>query len=1031
MWDFFIRKDRFAYLVMAALIGFGLYSLAAIPKESAPEVQIPVGIVTTILPGAAATDVENLITNEIERTLDGSLSDVRRITSTSRESVSTIVVEFTASADLNSSLRSLRDEVDRVAPELPASAERPVVTEVDFVDQPIFSFAVAGDRSDVEFIAIAERIEDTIRNITGVSRVELSGVREREVHILVDQTALTRTGLSLTDITQGLQAANTSVPIGEIVTDGVAFNVVFAGDIKDSNEIPSIPIATRNGQPIYVRDVARVVDGVSVASTFARLSVAPEPAQRSIGFDVFKQRDANIIDLTRTISAAMEELTASNGELADLTFYTIQDQGQLIGDDLQQLTISGLQTATLVMVLLIITIGWREGLIAGLAIPLSFTIGFIGLFLSGNTINFISLFALILGIGILVDSSIVMVEGINRRMKADLNVDKVEAAIATIRAFAKPVIAGTLTTVAMFSGLFIVSGVTGQFIASIPFTLIFILLASLLVAIGFIPLIAATFLRRRSNTRIEQAQVAYAQRLEKWYTKRLQAILASRKKKVLFVSSLLVAFVSSFLLIPLGLVQVIFFGSGDADNLFIEVALPVGSIKETTDRRLREVEEILYQVPEIEAFRTTIGASSAFLGGGTSGGNIANITVALQEDRLRASTEISAELDAQLSLLDDLDITISQPDAGPPTGAPIRVDVIGTDLQAMSDTARDIAEVLRGIEHSTNVRDGADAGNSEFVFSLETDRAAVVGLDARTISGALRTAVVGTEATTLRSLTDEIPITVRLDLSGGAEPDIDRLNHTDIDTLQNLTLTTPQGQIVLLDSLLTAQLQEARSVIEHRDRQRVIAVTADVTPAGNVRAINQELLERIDDLDIPDGITTRLGGETEESDQAFAEIFLALIVGIVLMIGVLVLQFNSFRYPLYVLSIVPFSLIGILYGLAIVGSPLSFPSMMGFIALTGIVVNNSILLIDMINQQRRSEPHRPVREVVIEASASRLRPIVLTTFTTVLGISPLLFSDPIWVPLATAIMFGLSFSVIITLILIPIIYDKFPGTVRR
>ena len=1027
MWDFFIRNSKFSYLLMVALIGFGLFSVATIPKESAPEVQIPVAIVTTVLPGASATDVEALVTNELERGIDGSVDNINLITSTSRESVSTIVVEFTTNADVRESIRDLRDVVDQLRSELPDSAEDPVVSEIDFVDQPIISFAIAGDRSDQEFIALAKDIEDDVRTIAGVSRVETSGVREREVHVLVDQSALVRLQLTLNDIIAGLRAANTVVPIGEIVTNEIGYNILFEGDITDPSEVLNVPITNRAGQPIFVRDVATVIDGVSVATTFSRLSVAAAPSERAITFNVYKQRTGDIIDITQQVRERVGVLV-DTAEYADLTIFVLDDQGEMIATDLRELTLTGLQTTGLVTLLLVIALGWREGFIAGTAIPLSFTIGFIGLLLSGNTINFISLFALILGIGILVDSSIVMVEGINKRMKENPTINKIEAARQTIAAFSSPVITGTLTTVSMFAGLFVISGVTGEFVASIPYTLIFILFASLLVALGFIPLLASSFLHRRNLSRIDEAQVQYARKLEHWYSARLRSFLENRKQKIAFSVLLLAGFVSAIALIPLGFVQVIFFGAGDADQIFIEVETPVGSIKETTDRSVRALEEILYDIPEIEAFSSTVGAGSAFFGSGSSGGNTANVLVRLTTDRTRTSLEISDDIRAQSRSIPNTTIVVNQPDAGPPTGSPIVVNVIGSDLQELTDSARAIARVLDSIPHTRNVSDGTVAGNTEFVFTLDTLQAAAVGLSPQSVSQALRTAVVGTEATSINTLTQQIPITVRLDLQSTDEFSIDRLNHLDIDTLTNLTLPTPQGDTVVLGSVLTSRLQEARSSINHRDRERVISVSADLGPEGNVREINAELLNRIEsEVELPAGVRFSLGGETEESDQAFAELFLALIVGITLMLGVLVLQFNSFRYPVYVLSIVPFSLIGILYGLAVVGTPLSFPSIMGFIALTGIVVNNSILLIDMINTIRRESPDRPIREIVVEASASRVRPIILTTVSTVLGIVPLLFSDPIWVPLATAIMFGLSFSVIITLILIPMLYNKFPG----
>ncbi len=1031
MADFFITHNRFTALLMLALIGFGLYAVVMIPKESAPEVQVPVGVITSSLPGASAAEIETRLTNEIERGLAGSLTDVDQITSVSREGLSEVTVEFEASADIDESISELKDQVDTIVPDLPDDATEPVVTEIDFVDQPIFTLSVAGELGVSEFRAVADAVEATLESVTGVREVEVSGVQESEVSVLIEQAALAQYNLSINEVVQALQAANQTFPIGDIETDQVSYSVAFAGDIPDPAAVRDIPVTARGGQPVYVSDLGTVSVGFTEASTQSRLSVDGDPSENAITFSVYKQRGGDITALTDTLRAEIDALSATGEPLEDLTTYVVQDAGDLIEQDLLQLTSSGLQTVILVVLLLVIAIGWREGLIAGTAIPLSFTIGFIGLYLSGNTINFISLFALILGIGVLVDSGIVMVEGINRRMKDDPTIDKRQAAIATIREFASPLIAGTLTTVSMFTGLFIVSGVTGQFISSIPFTLIFVLFASLLVALGFLPVIAAWLLRRRSATRIEQAQVEYSRRLESWYASKLRHLLSQRSRKLTFLGLLIAGFFGALSLVPLGAVPVVFFAQGDAEQLFVEVELAEGTTKEVTDIATRRIEDILYSYDDvIEAFTTTVGAGSAFAGGGQNE-KLGNFYLVLREERVRTSTEIAEALRADSAELRDLDITVSQPNAGPPTGSPIGVRLLGEDLPALNAAAGEVADLVRDIESTTNVRTSSNVNSTEIVLELDRARAASLDLSPQAISQTLRAAVFGTDATTLTTLTDEVEVVVRLNLSDTAGVDPAAANQTTVNALENISLTTPAGESVLLGSLVEVSLRESSTVIDHEDQERVVTVSADTTPEGNVRAITEELRTRIDtELSLDESITVRFGGETEESNQAFGELFLALIVGVVLMIAVLVLQFNSFRHTFYVLSILPFSLIGILFGLAATGSALSFPSIMGFIALSGIVVNNSILLIDLMNTLRRREPALPIQEVVVVAATKRLRPILLTTLTTIIGMVPLLTASEIWVPLATAIMFGLAFSVVITLILIPIIYSKFPGPLR-
>jgi len=1029
-WKFFITQNRFSFLLLISLAAAGLFSLASIARESSPEVQVPVGVVTTILPGAAAADVESLITNKIEQGLSGDLENVSKITSSSREGVSSIVVEFEADADIDSSIQDLKDKVDLVITELPSEAEDPRVSEVNFVDQPIMTIAIAGDLTDGEFSTLSDKLETQLERVPSVSRVEFAGVRNREVTLIVDQASLDRFDLALTEVVQGIAAANANIPVGSVTTNGIIYNVAFEGDITDTTEIRTLPIASRGGQPVYVRDVAYIEDGYREATTFSRYSENGEPSQKAISASVYKSRGGDITRITEAVNERLVELSKP-GELLDgLTASTILDSGEDIKKELWNLTRSGMQTVLLVILLLIVAIGWREGLLAGLAIPLSFTIGFVGLYASGNTINFVSLFALILAVGILVDSAIVVVEGINARMKEDPTIDKKQAALKTIHEFYTPLTAGTLTTVAMFSGLFLVGGVSGQFISAIPFTINFVLFASLLVALGLIPLIASLFLKRRSQTELEKKQVYYSHKLENWYRTKIDSILQNRKQKIRFVTFLVIGFFLALALPITGIVKSIFFDTEDIDWIYAELELPQATALEMTDISARRAEEILYTHPEIKSFVTTVGASSAFASnsGGTNGQKFANFFITLTPDREHTSVEIVEELRIMLSNIGEAKTSTGQPDGGPPTGSPIVIKFKGDDLEELTHTTLAAAEYLKTIPGTTNVTTGTQNNSTEFVLTLNKARAVSLGLDPRMIANTLRTALYGTEATSITTPNDDIDIVVKLalnrDYTTARETSI-----TTIESLENLSLSLPDGSSVLVGAVADVSVRESSSVINHDDTERVISLSSDLTVDGNLREVTTAFLDSVyENVDVPDSVTLSFGGENEESAEAFKDMFIALIVGVLLMLAVLVLQFNSFRHTFYVLSILPFSLIGIMVGLAITGKALSFPSIMGFIALSGIVVNNSILLIDHMNMNRRKHPERQLRENVVEAAVSRLRPILLTTLTTVIGMIPLTYVSDLWSPLAWAIIFGLSFSVLITLVLIPIIYLNKPGT---
>ncbi len=1026
MLDFFIRKNILSYLIVVTLIATGLYSLALIPRESSPEVQIPIGIIMTTLPGAPAIEIESLVTNELERGLIGNIDNARKVTSTSRDGVSTIIVEYSSGTDLNQALNDLRNELDTLRAKLPDEASEPRVSEINFVDQPIMTFAVAGDLPPVAFTEISRELVRQIEQLPSITRVETSGVSQPEIGVVVDIARLQLYDLTLNDVTSAISSANRVLPIGRIENDGVLYNVVMEGKPKYAEDIAQIPISVRAGQPVYVGDVAQVSGQLSTLDRFSRLSVNSQTSANAISFSVFKQRGGDITRITGNVNEKLDELRNDGELLTGLEVITLLDSGADIESDLRNLTRSGLQTVTLVILALVIVIGWREALIAGLAIPLSFLVAFIGLYASGNTINFLSLFSLILGIGVLVDSSIVMVEGINRRMKDDPNIDKKEAAIQTIREYYKPIIAGTLTTVAMFVGLFVVGGVTGEFIKSIPFTLIFLLFASLFVALAIIPVISASLLRRRSNTKMEKLQVELSHQLEHRYRSWLSKLVGNNKKERVFLWGIRIALIISLTLPVTGLVKVVFFDDIDIDFIFVDIELPTGSDTTLTNIYLNQVEEVLYETPDIKSFLATVGSGNQFTGGG-AGSNLASILINLDPDRDRLSADVVEDLRQRLSHITEIRISVDQPQAGPPTGAPIGLRFIGDDLDELTDLANQTTELLRSIEGTTDVRTDA-SDNVEFVLDIDNELMASFGLNSQLVSATLRGAVFGSEATTITSLENEIPVIVTLDLEGMGQTKAGSVKSLYPEQLLALDFATPTGELIPLSTFASISLRDSQNRIEHENGKRVVSVNSGVRSGANVREIQSELERRVnEELVVPSSIEIRTGGETEEADQAFQELFLALLIGIALVLAILVIQFNSLLHTRYVLGILPYSLIGIMSGFAITGSSISFPSIMGFIALSGIVINNAILLIDVMNNDRRRNPDKTIREVVLDGASKRVRPILLTTATTVIGMIPLLFAGEIWAPLAYAVMFGLLFSVIITLALVPVMYYRRPG----
>lgn len=1021
VWNFFLQKKQFTLLFIFALLCAGTYSLLTIPKESAPEVRIPVGIVTTVLPGASAEDVEELLTNKIESGV-ANLENLDKLVSSSRESLSMVTVQFDASADLDKSIQDLKDAVDAVKPELPEEANDPVVSEVNFAEQPVMVVSVTGDYPPSLLTKLGEDLKDEVEKVEGVSRATLSGVREREIQVVVKRAKLEQYNIQLMQVVQALQSSNASLPIGAIRVDDVDYALSFEGDITRAGEVGDVAINLQNGTSVFVRDVADIVDGLSAPSSISRASKDGEPSRTSLTLLVFKTSGGNIV---RTADAVKEKLAAlENTLLSDSDVVVALDQGEQVNKDLTELTRVGLETMVLVMLTLFITIGWRESLVAGASIPLSFIIAFIGLQASGNTINFVSLFALILSIGILVDSGIVIMEAIHTRMRTYSTA--MEAAQAALHEYAWPLIAGTMATVAVFAPLFFISGIVGQFIASIPFTLIFVLIASIVVALGIVPLIAIMVTKRETN-RLEARQEQYTHQFQEWYRTKLRALLENRRRQNIFIWCIVIAFFVSLALPITGLLKTTFFPQEDIDFVFAEIEKPQGTPLAQTDLVVRQVEEALYGNSDIEAFTSTVGGSSSLTGDApTAGTHLANITILLKKQREKTSSEVVRDIREKLGAVQNATVRVSEPNNGPPSGAPVLVTFLGDNLEELEEITLRAEKLLGTIDGTYDVQSSVKDNGLEFSLAIDRAKASSYGLSPVMVAQTLRTAVQGTKATTIRNADDDIDIVVKLDLNP-LYTDPSETNNVDTEALRSITIPTQKGP-VQLGSILNTTLRSAKSSISHEDQKRIETVTSQVKEGVTAIEITNEFKKREAELALPSGVVMKIGGETEDVNKSFAEMGYAFIAGLVLMIAIMVVQFNSVRHALYLILMVILSLIGVFGGLFLSAQTLSFSSVIGIIALAGVIINHAIILTDSIHRLINTRPELGAKEIIVEAAVSRLRPIFLTTITTVIGMIPLANASALWGPLAFAIMFGLSFSMLLTLVLIPVMTYRWPGS---
>ncbi len=1067
LWSFFLKKTQFSILLAIALGLFGFSALMQMPRESTPKIEMPMAIVVTALPGASAADVEKLVTNELEEPINNNLENIKTLSSKSGNSVSSITVEFSASADVKESIADLKDEIDKAKGGLPDDASEPQVIQIDFAKEPVITFAVAADVPRGVLLDLSEKLEYELGQVSGVSSVTISGVQEREVHVLVHKEALSKYGLLLTDISRAISAQNIALPAGNITIDGTEYPVRFDGDVKDPRDIASLPIAAPGGIPLTVGDVATVIDGFTEPSALSRLSLAGNPSHNSFTVDVFKKPTNQITTVGASVKERLAELQEPGALLDGIAVSLTFDRGEMLSTDLTTLGLSGLTTVLLVMTVLFFAIGGREALVAGVAIPLSFFTAFIGLKATGNSLNFISLFALILSTGIIVDSAIVVVEGINAHMRGDSeSQSKSQAAFKALKEYYSPLTAGTLTTVAVFAPLFTISGVTGEFIAAIPYTIIFVLLASLFVALAIIPVLGSMILKRHTGeSALAVKRDSSIQKMNSYYKSFLREFLTDKRNSNTMLTVVVVFFIMSLSLPISGAVQTIFFPSENSEYVFIETELSSGAVLDNTNIELRKIEEAVYGTPGIESFSVTAGRSSPYSNvfeGVRSDAKLGNILMTIDKASERTSKDIIESLQAKLNNIDSSEILVGQMEEGPPVGAPITITFYGTDLEALDRVANDTKAILEEIPGTSGVSATTKDNAVEFVLNIDRRKSITSGVTALGVAQNINTALSGNEATTIKLFGTDIPVTLRLDFSG--EQLVERANSATVDALRYMPIGTvpslgqdsgaPASQ-VLLGSFVDTELSQSRTVVRHEDAQRITVVTSKLKDGANAALVSAEFKKVAEaQLTVPSGVVMKIGGENEEVDQSFADMFTALLMGMTAMFAILVIQFNSVRHTVYVLLTVPLSLIGVFAGLLIMDKPLSFPAIMGFIALAGIVVNNGIIMIDVINRKRAEmqseseqtakldfatgtgivepepDPKAALREVIIEAATSRLRPVLLTAITTVIGIMPLVFAAEMWAPLAYSIIFGLTFATVLTLVLLPAIYYRWPGTLR-
>lgn len=1013
IWSFFIDNHKFTILLVLGLVTFGLISAVQLPKESDPEVKIPIAVISTSFPGASVEEVEELVTNTIEDRITG-VDDIEVITSDSRRGFSSIVVEFDPNADEKVVINDLKDKVDLVKNDLPEDADEPTVAQVSFDDEPFLILSLAGPYDTAQLKIYAEILEKEIESISGVNDVEIVGGRQREIQVIVDKSRLDTFGIPLSQVTQAISQSNSDIPIGSIETAGEDFALRFAGRLANAGEVEKVPIGSRNSVPIFVEDVATVIDSFSVPDSYSFLGFTDQPeANPAVTLNVKKAPGGDIIRLSSQIQ---EEIQIIKDEQfpENVVITAVQDTAEFIREDLSNLTKNGIATVFIVVTLLLLFIGWQEAIMAGFSIPLAFLMTFIGLSIADLTINFMTLFSLILALGILVDSSIVINEGLSKHRKAGK--DGRTAAIDTIKEFQFPLISGTLTTVFAFVPMLLTGGIIGEYIKSIPITVTLVLVSSLFVALAIVTTFSAMFFKNNGSVEKKRKKIPTEQlfvSLKKSYRETLSNLLSSKWARRKLAGALLLAFVVAYSLPATGLLRVELFPSDDFGFFQINVERSFGTTVEDTRDTLLKIAATLEGDERVKNYVISAGPTAH------TGSILVNLIDSGERD---SSIVIVDQYRNKIEEPEDTAVTIAQESSGPPGAAPVEIKIEGDDLEELDALAADFERLLANIPGATNISNSVVQTNGQFVFYVDRIRAEQFGVNATQVALTLRNAINGSEATDITQDGDEVDIIVKYALNTAQGEVLGDTTITDISTIEGLTIATRTGDVPI-KSFVDIRLENSRANIEHEDGNRIVSVTADVENDVTPLEIFAQVQERMDqDIDIPASVSVSLGGENEDTQESFSDMLRAMGLAVILIAGLMVLQFKSYRQSLLIIITIPLALVGVFPGLLLVNQPISFPGVIGIVALAGIVVNNAIILIDKINSNR-AEGMR-MDDAIVEAGNSRIEPIILTTITTIFGMLPLALTQVIWASLGYSIIFGLLFSTVTTLVVIPVLYRK-------
>ncbi|MDY3197930.1 MAG: efflux RND transporter permease subunit [Pseudomonadaceae bacterium] len=1035
---FFFLQPVFGILLLVTLALGGWMAYLQLVKESLPDLDIPQATITTAWPGADPRTIEEQVTDIIEDEVT-TLEGVRRVDSASYDSFSVISVEFDASIDPVDAMTRLRAAVADAEAELPDEVDRPAIEQASVDQLPILTFTLHGDIGSATMNQQARRIRDTLERLPGVNEVNIGGEREEIVQILLRPERMLALGLSPSAVRNAVQQANVEQPFGEIHSDDIGAVVRLEGRFRDVDDLRALPVARLSGvgagRPIRLDEVATVRRMQETETSRAFFSGEGGTYAQSLEMSVRKTPGADTVNLVATLREALEDMRNQGSWPSGLDYTVTQDEAEQIWDSLSDVFVSALQTMVVVFAILLLTIAWREAIIAGLSVPVTFAGVLLVIWLMGYSLNELVIIGMVIALVMIVDVFIILLEGLHDEI---YNGGKTfgQGVLATVSRYGLPAFAAQITTILALAPLMSISGTVGEFIRVLPTTTVVCLVLAFIVAmLCTLPLSRALLGKQRPPAQAERQGLSdrvtarAVSTLESWNAR---WVVASRRRAWLWVLAAVGVFFLSMLAFSQARVEL--FPPTDGERLGINIELPPTTQLAGSQVIADEVGEMLRGKPYFESVVKLVGLKSPF----ASGSMAANLQPSEAEnyigfsaifrpldERDATSHELADALRQELSDYLEQRVAAAQllvvaESSSPTTGDPIEIQLIGADMDELQRLSRQVQALLAELDGVVDVRDNIGMLKPQLALQPDREAADFFGIDHGDLASQLRIAFSSDEIGLFVTGDEDDDIDIRLGTEWPSRPG-ETGGPRNIEELSRVRVFTQDGRSIDMRQLLKPSQSEAAIAISHVNGERAITVMGK-NEGRTVGEIMAELQPRLDEIqaDWPAGYRTVIGGEAADTSETFGSALIALVIAIVLVVGVLVILFNSFRQAFIIFATMPLAIIGTALGFWAFDITFSFFAMIGLVSLIGIAINNGIIMVDTMNSFIREG--MGIAEAAAAGSARRLRPLLTTAVTTIIGLVPLAVSSAFYRPLTLVIIFGLISVSVLALFVVPALY---------